>query len=259
MFENITVETNDFVTYITINRPSQLNALNKQTIQDLNLALQNCDADSNTGVIILTGSGEKAFVAGADIKEFADFTIAEGGVLASHGQEILFDYVENFPKPIIAAINGFALGGGLELALSAHIRVASLNAKMGLPEVSLGVIPGYGGTQRLAQLVGKGRANEMIFTAGMISAEEALNYGLVNSIVEQKDLIETCEGIARKILKNSPMAIRSAIKAVNAGFKNGVNGFEVEIEEFGKCFGTTEFKEGTRAFLEKRKANFREA
>lgn len=259
MFENITVETNDFVTFITINRPSQLNALNKQTIQDLNLALQNCDADSNTGVIILTGSGEKAFVAGADIKEFADFTIAEGGVLASHGQEILFDYVENFPKPIIAAINGFALGGGLELALSAHIRVASLNAKMGLPEVSLGVIPGYGGTQRLAQLVGKGIANEMIFTAGMISAEEALNYGLVNSIVEQKDLIETCEGIARKILKNSPMAIRSAIKAVNAGFKNGVNGFEVEIEEFGKCFGTTEFKEGTRAFLEKRKANFREA
>ena len=259
MFENITVETNDFVTYITINRPSQLNALNKQTIQDLNLALQNCDADSNTGVIILTGSGEKAFVAGADIKEFADFTIAEGGVLASHGQEILFDYVENFPKPIIAAINGFALGGGLELALSAHIRVASLNAKMGLPEVSLGVIPGYGGTQRLAQLVGKGRANEMIFTAGMISAEDAFNYGLVNSIVEQKDLIETCEGIARKILKNSPMAIRSAIKAVNAGFKNGVNGFEVEIEEFGKCFGTTEFKEGTRAFLEKRKANFREA
>lgn len=259
MFENITVETNDFVTFITINRPSQLNALNKQTIQDLNLALQNCEADSNTGVIILTGSGEKAFVAGADIKEFADFTIAEGGVLASHGQEILFDYVENFPKPIIAAINGFALGGGLELALSAHIRVASLNAKMGLPEVSLGVIPGYGGTQRLAQLVGRGRANEMIFTAGMISAEEALNYGLVNSIVEQKDLIETCEGIAKKILKNSPMAIRSAIKAVNAGFKNGVNGFEVEIEEFGKCFGTTEFKEGTRAFLEKRKANFREA
>lgn len=259
MFENITVETNNFVTYITINRPSQLNALNKQTIHDLNLALQNCEADSNTGVIILTGSGEKAFVAGADIKEFADFTIAEGGVLASHGQEILFDYVENFPKPIIAAINGFALGGGLELALSAHIRVASLNAKMGLPEVSLGVIPGYGGTQRLAQLVGRGRANEMIFTAGMISAEEALKYGLVNSIVEQKDLIETCEGIARKILKNSPMAIRSAIKAVNAGFKNGVNGFEVEIEEFGKCFGTIEFKEGTSAFLEKRKANFREA
>ena len=259
MFENITVETKDFVTYITISRPSQLNALNKQTIQDLNLALQNCEADSNTGVIILTGSGEKAFVAGADIKEFADFTIAEGGVLASYGQEILFDYVENFPKPIIAAVNGFALGGGLELALSAHIRVASSNAKMGLPEVSLGVIPGYGGTQRLAQLVGRGRANEMIFTAGMISAEEALKYGLVNSIVEQKDLIETCEGIARKILKNSPMAIRSAIKAVNAGFKNGVNGFEVEIEEFGKCFGTTEFKEGTGAFLEKRKANFREA
>ena len=179
--------------------------------------------------------------------------------MAAKGQELLFDFIENLSTPTIAAVNGFALGGGLELALSAHIRVASLNAKMGLPEVSLGVIPGYGGTQRLAQLVGRGRANEMIFTAGMISAEEALKYGLVNSIVEQKDLIETCEGIARKILKNSPMAIRSAIKAVNAGFKNGVNGFEVEIEEFGKCFGTTEFKEGTRAFIEKRKANFREA
>jgi len=257
MFENITVENKEFITYITINRPSQLNALNKQTIQELNSAFKNCEEDSETGVVILTGSGEKAFVAGADIKEFADFSIAQGGVLASHGQEILFDYLENFPKPILAAVNGFALGGGLELALSAHIRVASLNARMGLPEVSLGVIPGYGGTQRLAQLVGKGKANEMIFTAGMISAEEALNFGLVNHIVEQEELISTCEGIAKKILKNSPMAIRSAIKSVNAGYRSGVNGFEVEIEEFGKCFGTTEFKEGTSAFLEKRKANFR--
>jgi enoyl-CoA hydratase len=258
MFENISVENKDLVSYITINRPSQFNALNRKTIQELYIALKDCEYDLNVGVVILTGSGEKAFVAGADIKEFAHFSIAEGGAMAVNGQK-LFDFVENFPKPILAAVNGFALGGGLELALSAHIRVASLNAKMGLPEVSLGVIPGYGGTQRLAQLVGRGRANEMIFTAGMISAEDALGYGLVNYVVDQEDLISTCEGLARKILKNSPMAIRSAIKSVNAGYRSGVNGYEVEIEEFGKCFGTPEFKEGTAAFLEKRKANFRKA
>ena len=257
MFDNLTIENKDYVSYLTINRPSQLNALNKKTIEELNQALRNCKEDSNTSVIIITGSGEKAFVAGADIKEFADFSISEGGMLASEGQKILFDFVENFPKPIIAAVNGFALGGGLELALSAHMRVASENAKMGLPEVSLGVIPGYGGTQRLAQLVGKGKANEMIFTAGMISAQEAQEIGLVNHVVPQEQLITTCEGIARKILKNSPMAIRSAIRSVNAGYQDGVNGFHVEIEEFGKCFGTSEFKEGTTAFLEKRKANFR--
>ena len=257
MFENIIIENKELITYITINRPSQLNALNKKTIQELNQALSDCENDSNTGVIILTGSGDKAFVAGADIKEFADFSIAEGGVLASQGQTLLFDFVENFPKPIIAAINGFALGGGLELALSTHIRVASRNAKMGLPEVSLGVIPGYGGTQRLAQLVGKGKANEMIFTASMIASEEALQNGLVNYVVDQEELLSTCEGLAKKILKNSPMAIRSAIKAVNAGYQSGVDGFKIEIEEFGKCFGTSEFKEGTTAFLQKRKANFR--
>jgi enoyl-CoA hydratase len=209
------------------------------------------------GVVVLTGAEEKAFVAGADIKEFADFSIAEGGKLAQEGQELLFDLVEHYPKPVIAAVNGFALGGGLELAMSAHIRIASSNAKMGLPEVSLGVIPGYGGTQRLAQLVGKGKANELIFTAGMISAEDAFRCGLVNAVVEQDELMETARKMASKILRNSPMAIRSAIKAVNAGYTSGVNGYEVEIEEFAKCFGTEEFKEGTTAFLEKRKANFR--
>jgi enoyl-CoA hydratase len=208
-------------------------------------------------VVILTGAEDKAFVAGADIKEFADFSIAQGGSLAQEGQKLLFDYVEHYTKPIIAAVNGFALGGGLELAMCAHIRVASSNAKMGLPEVSLGVIPGYGGTQRLAQLVGKGKANEMIFTAGMISAEDAFQSGLVNAVVPQSELIDTTKKMASKILRNSPMAIRSAIKAVNAGFTSGINGFQVEIEEFAKCFGTDEFKEGTTAFLEKRKANFR--
>jgi enoyl-CoA hydratase len=164
--------------------------------------------------------------------------------------------LENCSKPTIAAVNGFALGGGLELAMSCHIRIASLNAKMGLPEVSLGVIPGYGGTQRLANLVGKGKAMEMICTASMLSAEDALQWGLVNSVCEQEDLILDCEKIASKICRNSPMAISSAIKSVNAGFIDGVDGFEVEKKEFGKCFGTEEFTEGTTAFLEKRKANF---
>ncbi|MDG1350289.1 MAG: enoyl-CoA hydratase-related protein [Crocinitomicaceae bacterium] len=257
MFENISIEISEGIGVLTINRPKQLNALNKQTIEEAHKALKNLEADSNVGVIILTGAEDKAFVAGADIKEFADFSIAQGGTLAQEGQRLLFDFVEHYSKPVIAAVNGFALGGGLELAMAAHIRIASSNAKMGLPEVSLGVIPGYGGTQRLAQLVGKGKANEMIFSAGMISAEEAATCGLVNSVVPQESLMETVKKLASKILRNSPMAIRSAIKAVNAGYTSGKNGYEVEIEEFAKCFGTEEFKEGTTAFLEKRKAKFR--
>ncbi|HMC02313.1 MAG TPA: enoyl-CoA hydratase-related protein, partial [Flavobacteriaceae bacterium] len=172
------------------------------------------------------------------------------------GQELLFDFVENLSTPVIAAVNGFALGGGLELAMSAHFRIASDNAKMGLPEVSLGVIPGYGGTQRLPQLVGKGRAMEMIMTAGMIDAQTALNYGLVNHVTTQENLIPLAQKIATKIARNSSVAIGSAIKAVNANYKEGVSGFDIEIEEFGNCFGTEDFTEGTTAFLEKRKANF---
>ena len=205
----------------------------------------------------MTGSGEKSFVAGADIKEFADFSIAQGGELAMNGQKILFSFIENMTTPVIAAVNGFALGGGLELAMASHIRVASSNARMGLPEVSLGVIPGYGGTQRLAQLVGRGKANEMVFTAGMIKADEALTWGLVNYVVEPEELLAKAEEIALKILNNSATAIASAIRAINANFEDGVNGYETEIEEFGKCFGTADFKEGTGAFLEKRKPNFR--
>jgi len=257
MYTNILTEQKGHIQIITINRPAQLNALNKQTIEELNKALTSADQDNGTGVIILTGSGEKSFVAGADIKEFSDFEVKQGAELAKNGQAILFNLLENLSTPVIAAINGFALGGGLELAMASHIRIASSNARMGLPEVSLGVIPGYGGTQRLTQLVGRGKANEMVFTAGMISADDALKWGLVNHVVEPQDLLSKAEEIASKIINNSASAIASAIRAVNANFTDGVNGYDVEIAEFGNCFGTADFIEGTTAFLEKRKPNFR--
>lgn len=255
-FENILVTNSDGITTIKINRSTKLNALNSLTIKELNKALLNSELDKDTKVIILTGSGEKAFVAGADISEFASFSVKEGKKLASQGQQLLFDLLANLSTPVIAAINGFALGGGLELAMAAHFRIASENAKMGLPEVSLGVIPGYGGTQRLPQLVGKGRAMEMIMTAGMIDAKQALEYGLVNHVTSQENLIPLAESLAKKIMKNSTVAIAAAIRAVNANFTDGINGFSVEIDEFGNSFGTSDFREGTIAFLEKRKADF---
>lgn len=255
-FKNILSHSENGITTITINRPQKLNALNKSTINELHNALTQAKQDDTTRVVIITGSGEKAFVAGADISEFADFNTEEGADLAAQGQQILFDFIENFNKPVIAAVNGFALGGGLELAMACHFRVASHNAKMGLPEVSLGVIPGYGGTQRLPQLVGKGRALEMIMTASMIDAQKALNFGLVNHVVEQTELVDFCTNIALKIMRNSPNAISEAITAVNANYKNGVNGYETEIKAFGNCFGTNDFVEGTSAFLQKRKPNF---
>lgn len=255
-YTNILLETNNNIATITINRPNKLNALNKETIQELHEAFKEADSDKAIKVIIVTGSGEKAFVAGADISEFADFDEKNGGKLAAKGQELLFDYVENLSTPVIAAVNGFALGGGLELAMACHFRLASLNAKMGLPEVSLGVIPGYGGTQRLPQLVGKGRAMEMVMTAGMIDANQALEYGLVNHVTTEEELIPLAEKIAGKIMRNSSVAIKGAIKAINANFKDGVDGYKTEIKQFGKCFGTEDFKEGTTAFLEKRKAEF---
>ena len=255
-FENILTSTANGITTITINRPSKLNALNKATIAELHHAFDQANKDIDTKVIIVTGSGEKAFVAGADISEFANFTVENGGKLAALGQEMLFDFVQNLQTPVIAAVNGFALGGGLELAMAAHFRIASDNAKMGLPEVSLGVIPGYGGTQRLPQLVGKGRAMEMVMTAGMIDADTALNYGLVNHVVALEELIPLAQKIAGKIMRNSSVAIGKAIQAINANYTDGVNGFDIEIKEFGACFGTADFKEGTSAFLEKRKADF---
>jgi len=255
-YNNLLIGAQKGITTITINRPKKLNALNSETIQELHDAFDVVNKDKNTKVIILTGSGEKAFVAGADISEFADYDESEGRALAAKGQDLLFNFVENLSTPVIAAVNGFALGGGLELAMACHFRLASDNAKMGLPEVSLGVIPGYGGTQRLPQLVGKGRAMEMIMTAGMIDANTALNYGLVNHVTSLEELLPLCENIATKISRNSLVAIAGAIKAIHANFKDGVNGFQTEITEFGNCFGTDDFEEGTTAFLEKRKAEF---
>jgi len=255
-YNNILIEQEESIAILTINRPKQLNALNSETIAELSSAFKSLEADNTVKAIIVTGSENKAFVAGADIKEFYQFDVAQGKELAAKGHQSLFDLVQNLTTPVIGAVNGFALGGGLELAMSCHFRLASDNAKLGLPEVTLGVIPGYGGTQRLAQLVGKGRAMEMIMSAKMVSADEALTFGLVNYVTPQEELLAECKKIALKIVKNSSTAIASAIRAVNAGYTDGVNGFNAEIEEFGKCFGTADFKEGTSAFLEKRKPNF---
>lgn len=257
MYKNILTQRENFLEIITINRPDKLNALNKETIQELHDAFDKANQSDEVRVILVTGSGEKAFVAGADISEFAHFSASQGAELAQKGQELLFDFVQNLKTPVIACVNGFALGGGLELAMASHFRIASDNAKMGLPEVSLGVIPGYGGTQRLAQLIGKGRAMELVMSASMIDAQTALNYGLVNHVTTQAELLDLGKSIAAKIMKNSPMAIGKAIEAVNANFQDGVNGFESEIKLFGECFATEDFKEGTTAFLEKRKAEFK--
>ena len=255
-YENIYIEEENNLAVITINRPNKMNALNRRTIEELHVAFKELDEDSDIKTIIVTGSGEKAFVAGADISEFAHFSVKEGRQLSAMGQKNLFNLVENLSTPVIAAINGFALGGGLELAMACHFRVASSNARMGLPEVSLGVIPGYGGTQRLPRLIGKGRAMELIMTAGMIDADKAFAYGLVNHVVSQEELLPLCVKIAGRISKNSAVAIKHAIKAINAGFRYDADGYAVEIDAFGHCFGTDDFKEGTSAFLEKRQADF---
>jgi enoyl-CoA hydratase len=255
--EHIVCEIKNSVLVITINRPDKLNALNKQTIEELHDTLVEAENQDGIRAIILTGAGKKAFVAGADIAEFANFSVSEGKQLSAIGHFKIFNFIENFSKPIIAAVNGFALGGGLELAMACHLRVVSDNAKMGLPEVSLGLIPGYGGTQRLAQLIGKGKAFELILTGDMINAQEAFHWGLANHVTTQEELLGKCFEITDKIATKSPTAIKTAIKVINAGFNNKLNGYEVEIEEFGKSFGTRDFKEGVGAFLEKRKPDFK--
>ncbi len=255
-YQQIISEVKENILYITINRAQKLNALNKEVLVELADVIDFATQNDEVRGVLITGAGEKAFVAGADISEFQNYTLAEGKELARTGHANVFDAIENCPKPVIAAINGFALGGGLELAMACHIRIASDNAKLGLPEVTLGLIPGYGGTQRLTQLVGKGRAIQMITTADMITAERAAEIGLVNEVVPQAELLTKAEEILNKIKQRAPLAVASAIRAINASINKDVNGFETEIEEFANCFQTADFKEGVTAFLEKRKAVF---
>lgn len=254
MYDNIILDKENKISVITINRPQSLNALNAQTISELSSVLDMLNSDKETRVIIITGSGEKSFVAGADIKEFSDFNSSKAEELARNGQEKLFNKIENLSKPVIAAVNGFALGGGLELALACHIRYASENAKLGLPEVTLGLIPGYGGTQRLPKLVGKGLANEIIFSAKMISAQKAKEIGLVNEVFPLEDLLTKTKELATLICHNSPLGISKAIQAVN--LSDSDKGYETEIKSFGELFELEDKKEGVAAFLEKRKPQF---
>ncbi len=254
-YQNLISEIKENILHITINRDKALNALNRATLTELADVVEFANRTEEVKGVILTGAGEKAFVAGADIKEFSDYTGEQGEDLARIGQHTVFDAIEKSPKLFIAAINGFALGGGLELAMACHIRVASENAKLGLPEVTLGLIPGYGGTQRLTQLVGRGKAIELIATAGMITAGEALNIGLVNHVVAQPALLAKAEEILNLVKQRAPLALAAAIRAVNAATEP--NGFDVEITEFGKCFETKDFKEGVSAFIDKRKAVFK--
>lgn len=255
-YNNLTYEIENRINIISINRPKKLNALNIETFSEIDNAIKSSVANSDVRIIIITGVGDKAFVAGADISEFVNFTMEQAFELSESGHKVLTETIEKCPKPIIAAINGYALGGGLEIAMACHLRIASENSKMGLPEVSLGLIPGYGGTQRLPQLIGKGRALDMIMTGKMIDVDQALTYGLINYKTSQSELMDFVKNLANKILSNSSNAIKNAIKSVNANFEQGVNGYEVEINEFSKCFETKEFIEGTSAFLNKKKPDF---
>lgn len=254
-FENILTHSEEGIFTITINRPKQLNALTKNTIKEVGEAVKLANDDEEIKGIIITGSGEKAFIAGADIKEFANFNIEQGRELSAHGHAV-FNSIENSPKPVIAAVNGFALGGGCELAMACHIRIASENAKFGQPEVSLGLTPGYGGTQRMPQLIGKCKAFELLMTGDIIDAKEAERLGLINYVVEQAELMEHTKKLLKKINSKSPFAISKVISCINDNYNNSKNGFDTEINEFGNCFGSEDFKEGTTAFLEKRKPNF---
>ncbi|MCE3279361.1 MAG: enoyl-CoA hydratase [Bacteroidetes bacterium] len=254
-YENLLTSTENGILTITINRPDKLNALNKKTVTEIGVAITSAKADDAVKAVIITGSGPKSFVAGADIAEFVGLSVEEGKELAQFGQAV-FRSIETCHKPVIAAVNGFALGGGCELSMACHLRIASDNAKFGQPEVNLGLIAGYGGTQRLIQYIGKTKATELHMTADMINAEQALALGLVNYVVSPEQLMPKCIEIIEKIKSKSPKAITGVINSVNAYFENGTDGFNAEINEFGKCFATEDFKEGTSAFLEKRKANF---
>lgn len=255
-YENLLTKVEDGIGWIIINRPDKLNALNTQTVMEMGRALQEFKEKDEINVIILTGSGEKAFIAGADISELAKLDSTSGKEYVLNGQE-LTKQIENCSKPVIAAVNGFALGGGTEVALACHMRIASENAMMGQPEVKLGLIPGFGGTQRLARLVGKWKAMEMILTGRAIDAQQAFQIGLVNKVVPQNELLTTCEELAREITANGPLALGYAIEAMNRGLDISLDeALLLEADLFGKSCATEDSKEGTEAFLEKRKADF---
>lgn len=254
--KNLSLALKDGILTITINREAQLNALNHDTLAELKETFQSIYDDKDIKGVILTGAGEKAFVAGADIKEFAEVNEVNGRKFSESGQEI-FDLIENCHTPVIAAVNGFALGGGCELAMACHMRLASANARFGQPEVNLGIIPGYGGTQRLTQLVGKGKALELMMTGDMINAEEARELGLVNHVFPDKQaLIDKSHEMLMKITSKAPIAIGLVIDCVNAVFNKEENGYQTEANAFARCCGTEDFKEGAAAFVEKRKPNF---
>ncbi|WP_286734167.1 MULTISPECIES: enoyl-CoA hydratase/isomerase family protein [Sphingobacterium] len=255
-YSNLKYAIKDSIGYVIINREPQLNALDQETLDELQDIFKHFNSDDHVRGIILTGAGHKAFAAGADIKEFTDLSVIQARWLSERGHIIFTDLIEASPKPVIAAINGYALGGGLEMALACHIRIASESAKMGLPEVSLGLIPGYGGTQRLPKLIGKGQAMQMILTGDMIDAQRAYELGLVNEVIAQDKLIARAEEILQKIFTRSRVAVANAIAAINAAEDKQQNGNKVEMDAFGHLFGTDDFKEGVSAFLAKRTPNF---
>lgn len=256
MYQTLLTALDAGIFTITINRPDKLNALNKTVFDDLDAVLDETEASADIKAVILTGAGTKAFVAGADISEFTSLRGPEGMAMARRGQDVFFR-IENNSKPIVAAVNGFALGGGCELAMACHFRLASATAKFGQPEVNLGLIPGYGGTQRLVQLIGKGRALELLLTGNMIDAQTALQYGLVNYVVSPEELLPKTTTLLQTIAAKAPLAISKCITAANAVFDPQVDGYEAELEAFGACFETEDMREGATAFLEKRKPVFK--
>lgn len=256
-YANLHISTENNILNIVINRPEKLNALNLATLDELKSAIQRAYDDNDTKGVLVRGAGNKAFVAGADIRELSDLNEVNGRKFSENGQEI-FLLFEECPKPVIALVNGFALGGGCELALACHMRIATKNAKFGLPEVGLGIIPGYGGTQRLSQLVGKGKAFEMMMTGEMINADHALEIGLVNHVFEDEiQALEKCNHIFTKTFEKAPLAVGMVVNCINAAFKSEEDGFLMEANSFASCCKTNDFKEGTDAFLKKRTPEFK--
>ncbi len=253
MYQTLLTSLQNGILTVTVNRPDKLNALNKEVMHELDAVVTEVENNSEIKAAIITGAGAKAFVAGADISEFQGLTGEEGKALAKRGVDVFFR-IENCRKPIVAAVNGFALGGGCELAMACHFRLASENAKFGQPEVNLGLIPGYGGTQRLVQLIGKGRALELLLSGNMIDAQTAAQWGLVNSVVPQEELLNKVTTLLQTIISKAPLAVGKCIAAANSAYTS--EGYQKELDGFGECFETEDMKEGTTAFLEKRKAVF---